>query len=346
MNRAIKDGSFIMPAEFEKQKLVWIAWPHNKDDWPGYFTKIPLTIANIISKISNSQKVNLIIRKKENKNVILKLLKEKNYKKSNVKFYRINNDRIWIRDSGPIYVKSKLNGKKTILNFNFNGWSKYQNFKNDNKIPSEISKLTKVKEITPYIDKKEKKYYPVLEGGAFDVNGNGSILLTKECLLSKKDYQIFLKRYLGVENFIWLNKGIEGDDTHGHIDDISRFVSNNTIMTSIEKNKKEKNYKKLNENLKILKNAKDINGEKFRIIKIPMPKAKYIGKVRVPATYLNFFIANKAILLPVFNDKNDIKVLKIFKNFFKYKKIITIDCSKLIWGFGAIHCMTQQEPDI
>jgi len=356
MNRAIKDGSFIMPAEFEKQKLVWIAWPHNKDDWPGYFTSIPLTIANIISKISNSQKVNLIIQKKENKNVILKLLKEKNYKKSNVQFYRIDTDRIWIRDSGPIYVKSKLNGKKTILNFSFNGWSKYQNYKNDNKIPSEISKLTKVNEVNPYIDNSEKKYYPVLEGGAFDVNGNGSILLTKECLLSKKqernpglskkDYQIFLKRYLGVENFIWLNKGIEGDDTHGHIDDISRFVSNNTIMTSIEKNKKDKNYKKLNENLKILKNAKDINGEKFRIIKIPMPKAKYINKIRVPATYLNFFIANKVILLPVFNDKNDIKVLKIFKNFFKYKKIITIDCSKLIWGFGAIHCMTQQEPDI
>ena len=147
-----------------------------------------------------------------------------------------------IRDAGPIYVKSKLNGKKKILNFSFNGWSKYQNFKNDNKIPSEISKLTKVKEITPYIDNREKKYYPVLEGGAFDVNGNGSILLTKECLLSKKqernpglskkDYQIFLKRYLGVENFIWLNKGIEGDDTHGHIDDISRFVSNNTITVS------------------------------------------------------------------------------------------------------------------
>ena len=356
MNRVIKDSSFIMPAEFEKQKLVWIVWPHNKDDWPGYFTSIPITIANIISKISTSQKVNLIIRKKENKNIILKLLKEKNYKKSNVKFYKINTDRIWIRDSGPIYAKSKLNGKKTILNFSFNGWSKYQNYKNDNKIPSEISKLTKVKEVTPYIDNREKKYYPVLEGGAFDVNGNGSILLTKECLLSKKqernpglskkDYQIFLKRYLGVENFIWLNKGIEGDDTHGHIDDISRFVSNNTIMTSIEKNKKEKNYKKLNENLKILQNAKDINGEKFRIIKIPMPKAKYINKVRVPATYLNFFIANKAILLPVFNDKNDIKVLKIFKSFFKHKKIISIDCSDLIWGFGAIHCMTQQEPDI
>ncbi len=356
MNKAIEDCSFIMPAEFEKQKLVWIVWPHNKNDWPGYFTDIPLTIANIISKISNLQKVNLIIQKKENKNTILKLLKEKNFKETNVKFYKINTDRIWIRDSGPIYVKSKLNGKKMILNFKFNGWSKYKNFKKDNKIPSEISRLTKVEKVTPYVSKQRKKYYPVLEGGAFDVNGNGSILLTKECLLSKKqernpglrkkDYQIFLQKYLGVKNFIWLNKGIEGDDTHGHVDDISRFVSNNTIMTSIEKNKKEKNYKKLNENFKILKNTKDINGKRFRIIKIPMPKAKYIDKVRVPATYLNFFIGNKAILLPIFNDKNDIKVLKIFKNFFKNKKIVTIDCSKLIWGFGAIHCMTQQEPSI
>tara|TARA_B100001057_G_scaffold396085_1_gene405802 strand:+ start:266 stop:1336 length:1071 start_codon:yes stop_codon:yes gene_type:complete len=356
MNKATKNCSFIMPAEFEKQKLVWIVWPYNKNDWPGYFTNIPLIIANIISKISNSQKVNLIIQKKENKNKILKLLKERNFKKSNVKFYKINTDRIWIRDSGPIYVKNKLNGKKAILNFKFNGWSKYQNFKKDNKIPSEISRLTKVKSIIPYINNQEKKYYPVLEGGAFDVNGNGSILLTKECLLSKKqernpglskkDYQTFLKKYLGVENFIWLNKGIEGDDTHGHVDDISRFISNNTIMTSMEKNKKEKNFKILNENFKILKNAKDIKGKKFRIIKIPMPKAKYIDKVRVPATYLNFFIGNKIVLLPVFNDINDMKVIKIFKNFFKYKKIVTIDCSELIWGFGAIHCMTQQEPDI
>ncbi len=356
MNKAIKTYSFIMPGEFEKQKSVWIVWPHNKNDWPGLFNNIPETIANIISKLSNSQKVNLIIRKQENKNEILKLLKIKRFKKSNVKFYKIDTDRIWIRDSGPIYVKNQNTGKKTILNFEFNGWSKYQNFKKDNKIPSQICKLTKIKKVKPYINYHKKQYFPVLEGGAFDVNGKGSILLTKECLLSKKQernpglnkkhYQILFGKYLGIKNFIWLNKGIKGDDTHGHIDDISRFVNKNTIMTCLETNNKEKNYKILNENLKILKRARDINGEKFKIIKIPMPKVKYINEVRVPASYLNFFIGNKVVLLPTYNDKKDIKVLKIFKRFFNNRKIITIDCSKLVWGFGAVHCMTQQEPDI
>ena len=356
MNKTIKNCSFIMPGEFEKQKSVWIVWPHNKKDWPGHFKSIPETIAYIISKLSISQKVNLVIQKKENKKEITKLLKIKDFRKSNVKFYKIDTDRIWIRDSGPIYVKNQYTGKKIILNFIFNGWSKYQNFKKDNKIVSNICKLTKIEKVNPYIINNKKKYYPVLEGGAFDVNGKGSILLTKECLLSKKqernpgfnkkDYQILFHKYLGIKNFIWLNKGIEGDDTHGHIDDISRFVSKDTIMTGIESNKKDRNFKKLNENLKILKKAKDINGKKFKIIEIPMPKTKYIDKVQVPATYLNFFIGNKVILLPVYNDKNDVKVFKIFKKFFKNKKIITIDCSKLIWGFGAVHCMTQQEPDI
>lgn len=356
MNKAIKTCSFIMPGEFEKQKSVWIVWPHNKKDWPGYFNSIPGTIANIISKLSISQKVKLIIEKNGNKNEISKLLRLRGFKKTNVKFYKIDTDRIWIRDSGPIYVKNQITGKKTILNFKFNGWSKYRNFKKDNKIPSKICELTRIKKINPYINYNKKKYYPVLEGGAFDVNGKGSVLLTKECLLSKKqernpglkkkDYELFLGKYLGIKNFIWLNRGIKGDDTHGHIDDISRFVTKNTIMTCFETNKKERNYKILNENLKILKKARDTNGEKFKIIKIPMPKAKYINKVRVPATYLNFFIGNKVILLPIYNDKKDIKVFKIFKRFFNNRKIITIDCSKLIWGFGAVHCMTQQEPDI
>ena len=153
-----------------------------------------------------------------------------------------------------------------------------------------------------------------------------------------------LKDYLNVSNFIWLNRGIDGDDTHGHVDDITRFVSQNTIMTAIENNKKDKNYKRLKENLKILKKSKIENGKKLKIIKIPMPKPIYIDNIKVPASYLNFYIANKIVLLPVFNDKNDKKVFLIFKKFFKSRKIIPIDCSELIWGFGAIHCMTQQEP--
>ena len=153
-----------------------------------------------------------------------------------------------------------------------------------------------------------------------------------------------LKDYLNVSNFIWLNRGIDGDDTHGHVDDITRFVSQNTIMTAIENNKKDKNYKRLKENLKILNKSKIENGKKLKIIKIPMPKPIYIDNIKVPASYLNFYIANKIELLPVFNDKNDKKVFLIFKKFFKSRKIIPIDCSELIWGFGAIHCMTQQEP--
>ncbi len=155
-----------------------------------------------------------------------------------------------------------------------------------------------------------------------------------------------MKDYLNVSNFIWLNRGIDGDDTHGHVDDITRFVSQNTIMTAIENNKKDKNYKRLNENLKILKKSKIENGKKLKIIKIPMPKPIYIDNIKVPASYLNFYIANKIVLLPVFNDKNDKKVFLVFKKFFKSRKIIPIDCSELIWGFGAIHCMTQQEPYI
>ena len=195
-----------------------------------------------------------------------------------------------------------------------------------------------------------------MEGGAFDNNGSGSILLTRECLLSSKqernigfkkvDYENMFSKYLYAKNFIWLNKGIVGDDTHGHIDDIARFVSKSTIMIAVENNRSDKNYKALKENLKILSNSYDENGKKFKIIKIPMPSPVVIDKTRVPASYLNFFIGNKKVLVPVFNVKEDKKVIKIFRKFFTNRKVIGIDCSDLIWGFGAIHCMTQQEPKI
>ena len=195
-----------------------------------------------------------------------------------------------------------------------------------------------------------------MEGGAFDVNGSGSIILTEECLLSKiqernkyfnkKDYEKLFNKYLNIKNFIWLKKGIVGDDTHGHVDDITRFVSKNTIMTAIETNKKDKNYKNLNENLNILKKSKNEEGKKFKIIKVPMPSAIYIENQRVPASYMNFYICNKKVILPIFKVKEDNTVIKIFKDYFKNKKIETVDCSKLIWGFGAVHCMTQPEPKI
>ncbi len=343
-----------MPGEWELQKSVWIVWPHNKKDWPELFDNIPELVGKIVSKLSNNQIVNLLIQNSKDKIKIKKILKKFKNKSSNIKFHLIPTNRIWIRDSGPIFLINDKTQDKIILDFKFNGWSKYNDFKKDNKINEKISKITNIKKVEPKVRIKNKLKKIVLEGGAIDVNGKGSVILTKECLLSKIQernpgitkfkLENSLTKYLNITNFIWLNKGIEGDDTHGHIDDITRFVSQNTIMTAIEKNKNDNNYYNLKENLKILKRSKNINGKKFKIIKIPMPKAVYINNTKVPASYLNFYIANKIVLLPIFNDKNDKKVLSIFKNFFTTRKIIPINCSELIWGFGAIHCMTQQEP--
>ena len=356
MSKELSLEGFRMPGEWESQKSVWIIWPYNKKDWPGLFDNIPEVVSKIISYLSINQHVNLLIRNHKDGIKIKMILKKFKHKISNIKFHLIPTNRIWVRDSGPIFLINDKTNSKIILNFKFNGWAKYKDFQKDDKINFKISKITQIKKIEPKVKIKNKLKKIVLEGGAIDVNGQGSIILTKECLLSKIQernpgvskfkLEKVLNKYLNVSNFIWLNKGIEGDDTHGHVDDISRFVSKNTIMTAIEKNRNFKNYKNLKENLKILKNSKNTNGKKFKIIEIPMPKPLSVNNTKVPASYLNFYIANKIVLLPVFNDKNDKKVLLIFKKFFKSRKIIPIDCSELIWGFGAIHCMTQQEPSV
>ena len=253
-----------------------------------------------------------------------------------------------MRDTGPIFIKDKKN-QNILLNWKFNGWAKYKNYGADNKVNLSIKSHYKGNVITPKFNKKPI----VLEGGAIDVNGKGLLLTTKECLLSKiqqrnsflkkKNYNRIFKKFLGAKKVIWLNKGIEGDDTHGHVDDIARFVKHNKVFLAYENNKKDKNFKNLDENFKILKKIR-INSSQIKIKKIPMPRPIYISKMRVPASYLNFYIFNKFVLLPTFNDPKDKIVIKIFKKEFNNRKIIPIDCSELIWGFGAIHCLTQQEP--
>ena len=342
-----KDLNYRMPAEWEKQKSTWIAWPHNKKDWPNKFKFIPIVFCEIISRISHQQKVNILIERKSIKKKIYLLLKDYSININNIKFRVCKTNRVWLRDSFPIFVKSKSN-KKVLINWGFNGWAKYKDFNYDNKICNKIKKFLGLQTVTPIINNKRI----ILEGGSIDVNGKGILLTTRECLLSniqarnlglkKREYEFIFKKYLGIKKVVWLNKGIKGDDTHGHIDDFARFVSEKKIFLASESSKKNINYKSLKENYQIIK--KSIKTKKFKIIKIPMPKAKYINGVRVPATYLNFYIANKIVLVPIFNDKKDKIVIRIFKKHFKNRKIIPIDCSLLIWGFGAIHCMTQQEP--
>ena len=335
-----------MPAEWEKQKSTWIAWPHNKKDWPNKFDFIPEIFAEIISHISKGQKVNILIENNVLKKRAILILKNFKVNFSNIRFSLCKTDRAWLRDSFPIFVKNK--NKKILLNWKFNSWAKYKNFKKDNSIINKVKKVLKLQSISPVFNRRKV----VLEGGAIDVNGNGTLITTEECLLSKiqqrnsgfkkHDYEKIFFNYFGIRKIIWLKRGIVGDDAHGHIDDLARFVSENTIFLAYERNKKDVNYKILRNNFRILKKLDDF--KKLKIIKIPMPEAKYIEGTRVPASYLNFYIANKVILVPTFNDKKDKLVLKMFRKYFKNRKVVPIDCSILIWGFGAIHCMTQQEP--
>ena len=335
-----------MPAEWEEQKSTWIAWPHNKKDWPNKFDFIPEIFAEIISHISKGQKVNILIENNVLKKRAILILKNFKVNFSNIRFSLCKTDRAWLRDSFPIFVKNK--NKKILLNWKFNSWAKYKNFKKDNSIINKVKKVLKLQSISPVFNRRKV----VLEGGAIDVNGNGTLITTEECLLSKiqqrnsgfkkHDYEKIFFNYFGIRKIIWLKRGIVGDDTHGHIDDLARFVSENTIFLAYERNKKDVNYKILRNNFRILKKLDDF--KKLKIIKIPMPEAKYIEGTRVPASYLNFYIANKVILVPTFNDKKDKLVLKMFRKHFKSRKVVPIDCSILIWGFGAIHCMTQQEP--
>ena len=345
-----RNGIYRMPSEWEPQKSTWIAWPHNKEDWPGKFNEIPWVFSKIITILSKTQSVNILVKDKSYKKKAIFFLKILSAKMKNIKIIICKTDRAWTRDFLPIFLKDKRN-RNIISNWEFNGWAKYKNFKNDNKAYLKVKKLKKIKIIKPnYMGKKI-----ILEGGSIDVNGSGLILTTKQCLLSKiqqrnkgfkiHDYNQIFNKFFGTKKVIWLNKGIYGDDTHGHIDDIARFVSKNKIFIAKENNKKDKNFKNLNENIRIVKEFKRVSKQKLKIIYLPMPKPKFIDGIRVPASYLNFYIANKVVLVPCFDDLNDEIVIKIFKKHFKNRKVIPINCSTLVWGLGTIHCMTQQEPN-
>ena len=349
MPKMPNNGKYRMPAEWETQKSTWIAWPHNKDDWPGKFNEIPIVFGKIINELSKVQLVNILVKDIHDKRKAIFFLNKSIKKIKNIKFIICKTDRAWTRDFLPIFIKNNKS-KNLITNWKFNAWAKYKNFKKDNKAYIKVKKFVKSKLISPKYNNKSV----VLEGGSIDVNGTGLLLTTEQCLLSKiqqrnkgfskYDYFKIFNKYFGIKKIIWLNKGIYGDDTHGHIDDIARFVETNKIFIAKEKNKKDKNYKNLNENIEILKRFKKKKFKKLKIIYLPMPGPKLINGVRVPASYLNFYIANKIVLVPIFKDPKDKIILRIFRKNFKNRKVIPIDCSVLVWGFGTIHCMTQQQP--
>ncbi len=337
-----------MPAEWEPHAATWLAWPHFHGDWPGKFEPIPWVYAEIIRHLARHERVEVIVNDAASERRARKVLKQANVANANIYFHRWRTNRVWTRDSGCTFVVG--NAAMHAIKWRFNAWAKYSNWQHDEKIGSLMAKTTAVEEIRATFGKDRV----VLEGGSIDVNGKGTLLTTEECLLSKvqqrnprmkrKDYEKVFAENLGIRNVIWLGSGIAGDDTHGHVDDITRFVAHDTVVTAVESDPKDSNYEPLRDNIRRLCEATDQDGNQLSIIELPLPSPVLFQGVRVPASYGNFYIANGLVLVPVFNDPNDRIALDIMADLFPDREIVGIYSGDLIWGFGAIHCMTQQQP--
>lgn len=350
MNEESMKTNYRLPAEWELHEATWIGWPINKNDWPGKFQPIPWVFAEIVRKIAEGEQVNILVRDENHKQSALRCLQKANAPLSQISFVFAKTDRNWLRDSSPFFVKN-VKGEVISIRFNFNAWAKYDNFKFDRKIPEIISKVTKTK----LLDASYKHKIVTLEGGAVDSNGEGTLITTEECLLDeiiqtrnpgfiKSDYENVFKMYLGIQKVIWLKKGIVGDDTHGHVDDVCRFVNRNTVVLCIEKNSNDENYKILNENKEILQSSKLSNNESIEIVELPVPEPLYFDGQRLPASYANFYISNKYVLVPTFNDEKDKIALGILSELFRDRKVIGIHAVDLVWGLGTIHCLTHEQP--
>jgi agmatine deiminase len=346
-----------MPAEWEPHESTWLAWPHFRGDWPGKFDPIPWVYAEIVRNLARRERVDLIVNDASWEKRARAVLEKAGALSSNVTFHRWPTDRVWTRDSGCIFLMpparhqhDQANRGLQALHFQFNAWAKYPNYSLDETNGERMAKATGALVVQPF----SKKHRVVLEGGSIDVNGRGTLLTTEECLLSTTQqrnppmdrvaYERLFADYFGVRSVIWLDSGIAGDDTHGHVDDITRFVAPNTVVTMVERNERSENYAALHANLGRLKNARTADGQKLEIAEIPMPRPVAFKGRQLPASYANFYIANGAVLVPVFNDPNDRIALNTLAEVFPTREIVPIYSGDLIWGFGALHCMTQQQP--
>jgi len=392
-----------MPAEWEPHAATWLAWPHFEGDWPGKFAPIPWVYAEIIRTLAKHEGVELIVNNATAARQARKILERADALSSNLRFHRWPTNRVWLRDSGCIFLKEVPVGKEPYmatagpsrpssearslstaaadferhhregheftraakaaknhrasapegpiaLKFRFNAWAKYSNWRLDDKIGTLMAKAAHAPEIHP----ESIGSRIVLEGGSIDVNGVGTILTTEECLLSKEQernphmarvhYEKAFADYLGAPHTIWLGRGIFGDDTHGHVDDLTRFVSRSTVVTMVERNSKDVNHEPLRANLRRLQSARDQDGKQLTVVELPMPQPVVFEGRRLPASYANFYIANEVVLAPVFNRPNDRIALNTLADLFPTRVIIPIYSGDFIWGFGAMHCMTQQQP--
>lgn len=339
-----KELGYRFPAEWEKHEATWLTWPYHNDSFPGKLESVYPSYMQFIKQIALNEKVRINIPDSNNSKLIESFLNKYNIDRNNIEFYLNPSNDVWCRDHGPAFlIKSNGTTKKAVVNWEFNAWGGKYPYDLDNQIAEKIASHYGLPVFKPGI---------ILEGGSIETNGEGTLFTTTSCLLNKnrnpqftqKKIEQYLFEYCCVEQVLWLNEGIEGDDTDGHIDDITRFISSDTVVTMVESNKNNVNYKPLKENLKKLKKMRLLNGKQLNIVELQMPEPVFYEGQRLPASYANFYFANSAVIVPTFCCQNDEKALKTLSEVIKDRPIVGIDSVEIIWGFGSFHCLSQQEP--
>ena len=348
-----RELGFSMPAEWKKHEATWLAWPHNPTDWPDKLDTIRWVYGEIVRRIASAERVRMLVNSRRDATLARGYLRRAGADLARVEFIVHPTNRGWTRDSGPIFVRRRLAGKSetAIVHFHFNAWAKYRDWQKDRRVPDAAARLLRKRLFEAQYDGRDF----IIEGGGIEVNGRGTLVTTEECYLDPKvqvrnpglgrpDIEQTLKRYLGVTNVLWLAAGPIGDDTHGHIDDICRFVNPNTLVLIKETNRKDANYGPLQENWERIPDFRLEDGSRPQVVPLPMPAPLYFDGCRLPASYANFYICNAAVLVPTFNDPNDRVALGILGELFSDRPVLGIHAVDLVLGFGTLHCLTQQQP--
>jgi agmatine deiminase len=338
-----------MPAEWAPHRATWLAWPHQRDDWPGKFEPIPWVFAEIVRHLHRGERVRLVAMPEEEAEA-REVLTRCAIDLSRIDFLPFPTDRVWLRDSGATLVKGG-DGRLAAIDWHFNAWAKYDNWQNDDQLAGSMARWLDLPCWQPAIEGRRV----VLEGGSIDVDGEGLLLTTEECLLDavqarnpgldRPEVEQALKDHLGAREVVWLGRGIVGDDTHGHIDDIARFVAPRSVVACVEDDPADANHEPLRENLERLRAFRDSEGRRLEVVELPMPAPITLDGQRLPASYANFYVTNGRVLVPTFNDPRDRHALNRLAELFPGREVVGIHAVDLVWGLGTLHCLTQQEPD-
>jgi agmatine deiminase len=345
-------STYRMPAEWEAHEATWLTWPHRRSDWPGRFAPIPWVYAEIVRKLLPGETVRILLPSKTHELEARQLLSRVGAETKRIEYFRWPTDRGWNRDMGPIFVKKEGPRPEVALaRFRFRGWARYPDWKRDDRVPDRAAKALGLKARPVVLQGRPV----VLEGGSIDVNGRGTLVTTEECLLdpvtqvrnpgfTRRDYEAVFREALGVRHVLWLGRGIAGDDTHGHVDDLCRFVNPRTVVLCREKNPSDPNHRPLEENWERVRSMRLEDGSRLEAVALPMPAPLMCDGQRLPASYANFYVGNAAVIVPTFNDPADRVALLKLAELFPDRPVVGIHAVDLVWGLGTLHCLTQQQP--